>query len=91
MSPLFAPIVLLGAADVFTTVRAINRGGTEINPVARPLFRRFGTLPVAITLKVIFLAAVLALAWIYPQPAFLVGIAFLQAAIVAWNLFGLSK
>lgn len=91
MIPLFFLIVLLGIADIVTTVRSINRGGTEINPVARPLFVRFGTLPVAIGLKLVFLAAIFTLALIYPQPVFLAAIAFVQAGIVAWNIFGLTK
>ena len=90
MTALFILIVLLGIADVVTTIIAMRRGMTELNPVARPLFRLFGVVSVTLVFKLMFFAAVLALAWIYPYPALLVGIAFLQAAIVAKNLFELS-
>jgi hypothetical protein len=88
---LLALIAVLGAADVVTTVIGVKRGGTELNPLARPLFRKFGTLPVAVGFKLIFLGAVLCLSWYYPQPVIMGIIAFIQAVIVAYNVVGLTS
>jgi uncharacterized membrane protein len=53
---MLALLFILSAADIATTVIGLNRGLTELNPIARKLFGVFGTLPAAIGLKLIGLA-----------------------------------
>jgi hypothetical protein len=89
ISPFFFLIVILGIIDVVTTVISVRRQGRELNPLARPMFKLFGVLPGAIIMKLIFFGAIFGLAWIYPKTYFLVGVAFVQGAIVAFSLFGL--
>lgn len=79
-------LAALAVADIVTTARRLAAGGTESNPVARALFKAVGVVPGAIALKVLFLGAIAGLYHYFPYPAFLAGVAFVQAAIVANNI-----
>lgn len=52
---------LLQAADIYTTVRVLEQGGRELNPLLAALFRRFDPLTVMVIVK---LAGVWVLWWI---------------------------
>lgn len=60
-------IVLLQAADVVTTVKALKAGADELNPFAQRLFKKLGALPASILLKLILTAPMIALAVLYPN------------------------
>jgi hypothetical protein len=64
---LIAAIVLLQAADVVTTAKALHAGAVELNPLARRLFGALGVLPAAIALKLLGTAPIVALALLYPR------------------------
>jgi hypothetical protein len=63
---LLAAIALLQAADVVTTAKALKRGASEVNPVARALFWRLGVVPAAIAAKLLFTAPMAAMCLLYP-------------------------
>jgi hypothetical protein len=52
---------LLQAADVYTTIKVLEQGGRELNPILAKLFTRFDPLAVMVGIK---LAGVWALWWV---------------------------
>jgi hypothetical protein len=85
---LVALIIILQAADIATTVRALKNGGTEINPIARKLFGFMGVIPAAVGLKLVGSIPMIALAALYPQFWFVpAAYAFALAGLVASNVF----
>lgn len=93
MSPflILAIIAVLHILDVITTKRALDRGGVELNPIARALFGVLGTLPASIAMKLVGSIPMVALLLLYPA-YWLAGLiyAFVLAAIVANNAFSLA-
>ena len=43
--------VLLQAADVYTTIKVLEQGGRELNPILAKLFTRFNPLAVMVGIK----------------------------------------
>ena len=87
-SPLPYLFVLLSVIDAVLTMVGIAGGKKELNPVASQLMDQLGVLPAVLLVKVVSVAAVLAIAtrvrWLLP-----VGCATVTAAII-WNIWTLA-
>jgi hypothetical protein len=73
---------LLQAADIYTTVRVLEQGGRELNPMLAALFKRFDPLTVMVIVK---LAGVWVLWWINVWQITLAG-CVVFVGVVAFNL-----
>lgn len=73
---------LLQAADIYTTVRVLEAGGRELNPLLAALFKRFDPLTVMVIVK---LAGVWVLWWIDVWQITLAG-CVVFVGVVAFNL-----
>jgi hypothetical protein len=51
-------MILLQTVDYASTVRILNRGGRELNPLLRWAMTQWGVHPALIMFKIIFLAAI---------------------------------
>ena len=81
-------IILIGAlqiGDVVTTEHLLNRGGSELNPVMKRLFIKFGMHNVLVV-KALLVLTISILVSKY-QPIALLAIAGLYVAVVAWNTY----
>lgn len=83
--PLFALLVVLNILDVILTVRILDKGGRELNPVMAAAMRAIGVKPALILFK----AAVLIAGWNFlPGSAYsshiVAGLCLLYAFVV-WN------
>lgn len=85
ISFLFALIVALNLADVYTTYRVLSRGGTEKNPLMAKVFSLVGFLPGLLLVKAVILAA---LWWAFVhqglQGSFFIGLLVLICAVYIW-------
>lgn len=83
--PLFAMLVALNIIDVILTIRILDRGGREINPVMAALMRAFGVKPALIAFKLAILAVVyIFLPGVDYASRVLAGLCILYALVV-WN------
>lgn len=87
-SPLLLTVAIVGLSlvDVWITVRRLKAGATEINPVGRAFFVRFGVLKGGLLLKAIGLAVILLCVWQWPQYWFVyAAYVFLLVGLLLWN------
>lgn len=49
----------LQVADVVTTLRVLDKGGRELNPLLAKLFAKYGPVPVLLTTKIILVLILL--------------------------------
>lgn len=81
---LIAIIAALQLADAILTVRILNQGGREHNPVLRWVFERVGTIPTLAVVKLVFIAILVAVVPYLPVWAY-AAVAAVYIAIVAYN------
>ena len=53
----FVVLVALNSLDIYTTIRILRQGGTELNPVVSWLMDKVGVIPALIIPKTLFLSA----------------------------------
>lgn len=53
-----AILALLNALDAILTLRILDRGGRELNPLLAPLMARVGALPVLVVSKVVLILVI---------------------------------
>lgn len=73
-------LAALQVADAYTTIKVINAGGRELNPVIKKLMGIFGMLP-ALVIKG---AVVVAVAWLL-EPLYVAAIAAVYTVVVVRN------
>lgn len=82
---LFLIIVAFNVADVYTTYRVLQRGGSEKNPVMAKVFGFIGVLPGLLLVKAAILAA---LWWAFVvqrlQGPFFIGLLGVICVVYAW-------
>lgn len=86
-------LVLFSALDVYSTVKAVRRGSSEIMPLGRAVFAAFGTAAGGALIKVIGVPFILFLAFHWPAPVVLWSIfamCFVLLGVVGSNLFNAS-
>ncbi len=86
-------IVLLNAADWWTTVKILSLGGMELNPVMKWIIERNLFLPAKVFLVALIIAALLLIQSGYPMLSLVMGwlITAGYAIVVASNLRVLKK
>ncbi len=92
----FLILVALTLLDVATTLYALHKGATEVNPVLEPLFKAIGVWPALLLVKAGFLGVMWwardATLAAYGLPVkVLPVIAVGYAGIVVWNLLQIRK
>lgn len=83
----FAIFCLLNAIDGYLTVRVLDRGGSEANPVMRRVMERLGTIPALVAVK----APLLALVYAYSTETFTAVLCAVYVLLCAWNAWVLSR
>lgn len=81
---IFMALMLLQAADIYTTTRIIGTGGREINPAMAWLMRELGVMPALVVSKCLMLIVVLALLPQLPM-WFMTGLCVFYAFVVWHN------
>ena len=75
---------VLQIGDVLTTEAIINKGGSELNPVMRALFSRFGMHNVLVCKAVLLICLGVVLTEIMPEA--LIVLILMYVGVVGWNL-----
>ena len=81
-------IILIGAlqiGDVITTEYLLNHGGSELNPVMKRLFIKFGMHNVLVVKALTVVVGSILLAEILPMA--LIALVVVYVAVVAWNTY----
>ena len=81
-------IVLFGAlqiGDLLTTEKLLKEGGSELNPVMRSLFNRFGMHNVLVC-KVIFMITI-GIVLVEYLPIALLLLIIIYIGVVSWNIY----
>ena len=82
--------IILQIADVWLTLKVIDRGGRELNPAVAWVMARLGDLPGLLAVKTVYVCAVcLALPWLSAAALWVICAAY--AALAAWNALQLRK
>ena len=82
-----AILALLNAIDAILTLRVLEKGGREMNPLLAPLMKRFGALPVLIVSKV----ALIVIVYAFSSEPLTWGLCVGYALLCAWNFRELRK
>lgn len=80
---LFIVLVAINGVDVYTTLRIVQAGGREGNPLLAPLVKRMGVVPALLVVKV----PLLAVAWFFlrPYPWIMLVLCWVFLAVCVWN------
>lgn len=60
-------LLALQAGDILTTIKILNAGGRELNPLLRWLFKRFPYVPAIVGAKLLVTAPVAYIVLAYPE------------------------
>ena len=87
---LLLALVILNVLDIYTTIRILRHGGSEVNPIMSWLMDKLGVMPALIVPKTLLLLAV----WFYlaiMPTIVLAGLCCLYAAVILHNYKELKR
>lgn len=92
---IYGIFVIVNILDCVTTVRALQAGGTEANPVMKKVMDLIGVIPALVIMKIIALGVVAA-AYVFVPPVrawmpVIIGLFSLAYAAVVFNNYRISN
>ena len=90
---LFALFAVLQVLDIITTIKAIDGGAVEANPIIKALMDKIGMVPALLVSKAVIVAPLGGVVWFYPSTLLCGGLGGLVLFYgwVCWNNWKLSR